>query len=233
MGLFVICISFYRGEIMNEYNFFDSKEIAGKVLAGELVKEKIVPSCLLAIPRGGIQVAQAVAKEFELPVDVIIAKKLPLPMSPEVAFGAMTEDEIDILNEEMMQVYGISSEKLKEIAQKINTEIKHRIEIYGRYDENMIKDSDVVIIDDGVATGSSLVAAIKKVKSLNPRNLIVAVPVSTKSAYEAISKMVDKFISLIVDDSPYFAVSKFYKNWSDLSEDEILKVLAKYRELYK
>lgn len=217
---------------MNYQGFFDSKESAGKIIAEYLEKEGITKPFLLAVPRGGIQVAEAIAEKFHTPINAIISKKLPLPINPEVAFGAMTEDEIDILNVEMMHAYDISDDDLKIIANKVNQEIKHRIKTYGRFNPENVQGAQAVIIDDGVATGSSLIAAIKKVKTMNPKELIVAVGASTNNAYQKISPMVDKFISPIIDDSPFFAVSQYYKHWKDLSEEEILEVLKKYRKSF-
>ncbi len=215
---------------MSYFSYFDSKESAGSILADELEKIKVTKPFLLAIPRGGIQIAEAIAERFNVPIQAIIAKKLPLPLYPEVAFGAMTEDEINIINEEMVKDYGITKEILNEIYTRVNKEIKHRIEAYGRFDMQQVNNAEVIIIDDGVATGSSLIAAIKRVKSMKPSRLIVAVPVSTQTAYEIIKPTVDTFISYIVDSTPYFAVSRYYKEWKDLSEKEIIDVLNKYKE---
>ncbi len=217
---------------MSYFDYFDTKESAGKILADELEKIKVNKPFLLAIPRGGIQVAEAIAERFKVPINTIIAKKLPLPLYPEVAFGAMTEDEINIINEQMVKDYGITEEVLNEIYTRVNTEIKHRIESYGRFDKKQVKDTDAVIIDDGVATGSSLIAAIQRVKSMQPSRLIIAVPVSTQNAYEKIKPMVDVFISYIVDATLYFAVSRYYREWKDLSEKEIIEVLNKYKKQY-
>ncbi len=215
---------------MSYFDYFESKEKAGEILADELEKIKVKKPFLLAIPRGGVQVAEAVAERFEVPINTIIAKKLPLPLYPEVAFGAMTEDEINILNKQMMKDYGISEKELKEIYNRVNEEIKHRIEAYGRFEKEDVKGAQAVIIDDGVATGSSLIAAIKRVESMQPSKLIVAVPVCTQNAYEKIKPMADVFISHIVDANPYFAVSRYYKEWKDLSEKEIIDVLNKYKK---
>lgn len=212
---------------------FESREIAGKQLADQLEKINLENPYLLAIPRGGIQVAEAVADRFKIPIDVIMAKKLPLPFNPEVAMGAMTEDEIEYINQDLIDMAGVTQKELEYAYNRVNNEIKHRIELYGRFDEKKVENSSTIIVDDGVATGSSLIASIKKVKKLNPKELIVAVPVSTKVAYNNISPMVDKFISIIVDDRPFFAVSKFYEEWEDLSEDEIINILEKYRKMYQ
>lgn len=214
---------------MADYRCFESRETAGKVLADKLEKTDVQSPVLLALPRGGIQVAEALADSLRVPIDIIVAKKLPLPAAEEVAFGAMTEDEINILNNELINTYGIDKAQLESIYERVNQDIKHRISVYGRLDESKVKGATAIIVDDGIATGSSLIAAIRRVKTLDPAKIIVAVPVSSKAAFDTIAGLVDEMIVPIVDDSTFFAVSRYYMEWGDLRETEIVDILQRYR----
>jgi len=218
---------------MDKIRFYNSREEAGDILAEKIVALNLKKPCLLAIPRGGIQVAEGVSDKLKTPIYPIIVKKLPIPGNPEAGFGAIAEDGIKVLDEETVSYLGLNDETVEKISQSVIREIMHRSSIYGNADKEIVKSSDAIIVDDGVATGYSLIAAIKSVKGMNPASITAAVPVASKDAYDRILPLVDNFICPLVEETYFFAVANYYKEWFDLEEDEIVKILKNSREKYK
>jgi len=217
---------------MQEITNFVSREAAGEVLAQEIEKLNLNRPYLLAIPRGGIQVAEAIADRLKIPINALVVKKLPAPLNPEYGFGAVTEDGTKMLNEEALRYLNLSDKSIDSIAQKVVLQIQHRKEAFGGLEDEKIHSSDVIIVDDGIATGYSLIAGIKTVEKRNPNSIIVAVPVSSENAYRTIKDMADTVICPVVSSDYFFAVASFYKVWYDLPEDEIVNIIETYREKY-
>lgn len=217
---------------MKNFIQYDSREAAGFELTDAIAELKLSKPRLLAIPRGGVQVAEAIADKIKQPILPLIVKKLPAPGSPEYGFGAIAEDGTKILNENAVKTLGLTNKKIEEIAQFVIEEIKHRKAAYGGFNPETLQESDVIIVDDGVATGYSLLAGINSVKKFNPKSIKVAVPVCSYSAYYKIKELVDNVVCPIVSDEEFFAVANYYKIWYDLSETEIITILEKYRVKY-
>ena len=217
---------------MKQIETYDSKEAAGEILADILEGLKLETPYILAILRGGIQVAEGIADKFKVPINPLIVKKLPSPGNPEYGFGAITEDGTKVLNEKAVSYIGLNDEIIKETAQKVVSEIQHRKELFGGLDDEKIAKSDVIIVDDGIATVYSLIAGINTIRKRNPKSLTVAAPVSTQDAYLKIKKLADNMICPLVSDDYFFAVAAYYKTWHDLPEDEIKAILEKYRKKY-
>jgi len=211
---------------------YESREDAGRILANEIEKLQLKNPVLVAIPRGGIQVAECIADRLKIPNYPIIVKKLPLPQNPETAFGAITENNDKILDEDLVEQLGLSEDQINTIANNVIKDIKHRACIYGNLKPEVVRSRDVIIADDGLATGFSLIAAIKSIKKMNPASITVAVPVSSETAYRRIMVYVDNLISPIVESTFYFAVSSYYKLWYDMPEDDIVFILDNYRNKY-
>jgi len=218
---------------MKKYDRYTSREEAGKILAEEIAKLNLETPYLLAIPRGGIQVAEGISKKLKIPINPIITKKLPIPGSPETGFGAITEDGTKVYNENYLAYLDLTEEELDAIYAKVIKEIKHRISIYGTYDKNIINKSDVIVVDDGAATGYSIIAALKSVKVNNPKTLIAAIPVSSFEAYNKIKELTDHTICPLVVQGAFFAVGNYYDEWYDLSEEQILNILNEHRKFSK
>ena len=217
---------------MNNDFIYPSREAAGEILAQKLRSLNLNKPFLIAIPRGGIQVAEAIADEFKIPVNTIITKKLPIPESPEAGFGAISEEGEKILDEETASYLGLSDSDIEGISKKVIEDIKHRTQIYGSVDKNKVRSSDVIVVDDGVATGYSLIAALKSIRKMNPNSITAAVPVSSEEAYHKILRYADNVVCPLIARSVFFAVAAYYKEWYDLSETQIQKILKKYREKY-
>lgn len=218
---------------MDNLRGYKSREEAGKVLATELSKLKLRNPYLIAIPRGGIQTAEAIADKLKIPINPIIVKKLPVPGSPETGFGAITADGSRVMNEEITSYLGLSQAEIDFISNNVIQEIHHRVEVYGNIKPEDVKGSDAIVVDDGIATGYSIIAALNSVRDMNPGSLTAAVPVSSESAFGKVSLYADRVICPIIDRTYFFAVGNYYQEWYDLSEDQIKSILKKYRDKYQ
>ena len=211
---------------------YESREAAGVVLGNEIEKLNLESPYVLAILRGGVQVSEGIADKLQVPINPLVVKKLPSPGNPEYGFGAITEDGTKVLNEKAVNYLKLNNDEIEKIANQIVLEIQHRKEIYGGLDDEKIGKSDVIIVDDGIATGYSLIAGINTVKKRNPKSITVAVPVSSQDAYLNIRKLVDNILCPFVSEDYFFAVASHYKTWFDLSEDQIKTILDKYKKKY-
>ncbi len=217
---------------MAQFKKYESKESAGILLANNIEEINLEKPYIMAILRGGIQVAKGIADKLKVPINPLIVKKLPSPGNPEYGFGAITEDGTKVLNEKAVNYLGLTNEIIETTAAEIVAEIHRRKELYGSLDNEKIKESNVIIVDDGIATGYSLIAGINTIKKRTPKSITVAVPVSSQDAYLKIKTMVDKIICPIVSNDYFFAVASYYKIWQDLSEEEIKAILNEYKNKY-
>jgi len=202
--------------------FYDRTE-AGQKLASELNKyRKNKKVIVLAIPRGGVPVAFEVAKKLEAPLGLIIVRKLPMPDNPEAGIGAVSETG-EIFWHPQAKIY--SQEIIKKILAEQKKEIERRIKVL-RKGEGLpkLKDKIVILIDDGLAMGSTMRAAIKTVKKEQTEKVVVAVPVAGKEILEVIKKLADEVVCLEV---PLFfqAVAQVYENWHDLNDQEVIEII--------
>ncbi|HSA06204.1 MAG TPA: phosphoribosyltransferase family protein [Candidatus Gastranaerophilales bacterium] len=211
---------------------YESKEAAGEILAEKLFELKLEKPYIMAVLRGGVQVAQVIADKFKLPVHPLIVKKLPSPENPEYGFGAVTEDGTLVLNENAVLSLKLSRDIIEKIANTIVLEIQRRKNIFGELDNKKISESDVIIVDDGIATGYSLIAAINTVKKRRPKSITIAVPVSSLSAYSVIKKLADNIVCPLISSDYFFTVAAYYKTWSDLSEESLKFIIEDYKNKY-
>jgi putative phosphoribosyl transferase len=203
---------------------------AGQVLAERLVRYEGQTPVVLAIPRGGIQVAYPIAARLRAELDLVIPRKLPIPGNPEAGFGAITEDGTRVLNEDMVQYLGLTDWEIDSIANRVLEEVRRRTKRY-RGDKPFpeVKNKIAIIVDDGLATGYTALAAVDFVKKMGPEKVVVVVPVSSKSAENLIKSKVDDYICPLTSDRPWFAVASFYTKFYDLTDDEVLNCLHKYQ----
>lgn len=207
---------------------------AGKVLAQKLKEKEISDAVVIAIPRGGVVTAAKVAEELKLPIDIIIPRKIGAPYNPEVAIGAVTQDGTLLLNNNKYLMKLISHEEINEIAQTEINEIKRRMVNYrGNADYPDYSGKTAIIIDDGIATGFTTRAAIISIKKiLKPKKTILTVPVAPAEVIETFSEVVDEIICPLIPES-FYAVGQFYKNFDQVSDDEVINLLHKSRLKFK
>ena len=204
--------------------FYDRTE-AGQKLASELNKyRKNKKVIVLAIPRGGVPVAFEVAKKLEAPLGLIIVRKLPMPDNPEAGIGAISETG-EIFWHPQAKLY--PQEITAKILDEQKEEIKRRIKVL-RKGEGLpkLKDKIVILIDDGLAMGSTMRAAIKTVKKEQAEKVVVAIPVAGREILKIIKSMADEVVCLEVP-SFFQAVAQVYENWHDLNDREVIEIMKK------
>lgn len=202
---------------------------AGEKLAEKLEKFKDEDVVVLAIPRGGVEAAYNTIKKFNFKWDLITPRKIGAPHNEEVAIGAVSMDGTYVLDEKIVQYFNIPEEYVKKQVASELIEIKRRLREYrGNEDPPDVKNKVVIVIDDGIATGFTLLAAIESIKKLQARKIIIAVPVAPTETVERFSKIVDEVICLLVP-SEFYAVGMYYENFSQVTDKELFNVMDKLK----
>jgi len=197
---------------------FKDRHEAGKKLAEKLRKYKSKKDIIvLGIPRGGVEVAFDLAKRLKVPLNIIVTKKIGHPFEAEFAIGAVSPGTY-IVDGDYEKKAG--EKYIKKTVKEMNREIKRRYKEYTKGKMPEIKNKIAIVVDDGLATGYTMLAAIKYVKSKNPKKLIVAVPVSAQESFEKVKALADEVICLHV---PAFfnAVGSFYQEFFQLEDEEV------------
>ena len=208
-----------------------SKRFANRIQAGELLARRLTAYAgrsdvlVLALPRGGVPVGFSIAKKLEVPLDVLLVRKIGLPGREEYAMGAIASGGVCILQAEILSALDIPAQVIEAVAQRELREIERREKIYraGRH-PLQLREHVVIIADDGLATGSTMQVAVHVVREANPARLIVAVPVAAPDAYEKLKSEADEIICLSTPE-PFHAVGLWYENFEQTSDDEVKKLL--------
>lgn len=205
---------------------FENRTKAGEMLAQRLVaytrrKDAIV----LALPRGGVPIGYAVAKALEIPLDVLLVRKLGLPGHEEFAMGAIASGGVCLLQANVMSAYDIPPSTIEAVAQRELHEIERREKLYrGARPAPQMREHVVILADDGLATGSTMQVAVRVARAANPARLIVAVPVGSSEACEKIRSEVDEIICLSIPES-FYAVGQWYDDFEQVTDDEVRSYL--------
>lgn len=208
---------------------FKDRVDAGKKLAEKLIGLKPQNLIVLALPRGGVPIGYEIAKKLNAPLDVLVVRKLGLPLNPEFGIGAIAPENVKVLDQTAIEYLGISQHEIKKIENKEKKELNRRIKEYRGMDPlPYVKGKTVILVDDGLATGVSARVAIKSVLKQKPQKLIIAIPVCAFDALEGIRSLVrplkDEVICL---SAPYdfSAVGFWYKSFSQVSDLEVVNML--------
>jgi len=210
------------------YVFKDRKE-AGWLLAQKLLKYKDIDGIVLGIPSGGVPVAAGIAKALGLPLDVIIVRKIQLPDNTEAGFGAVGPDGEVSLNTNLVSQLRLTEEEVKKQIQITVDTIKRRNGLFreGR-PFSLLKDKVVIIVDDGLASGYTMLSAVDFIKRHKPEKVVVAVPTAPKGTVDLILPQVDELVCLNVRSGFTFAVADAYEKWYDLEDEEVISILRSF-----
>lgn len=208
---------------------FEDRRDAGRSLAeavGRLVLDRPI---VLALPRGGVPVAAEVAAALGAPLDILVVRKLGAPWQPELAIGAIASGGIRVLNEALVeQIPGLDEDAIEAIAGKEADELLRRERAYrGDRPYPALGDRDVLLVDDGMATGATMRAAVEAVRSRSPARVIVAVPTGSPDAVVDVGRLADKVICL---ESPafFYAVGQFYRDFAQTTDAEVRDCLERF-----
>jgi putative phosphoribosyl transferase len=209
--------------------YFSDRVDAGKRLASALKDFAPKNGIVLAIPRGGVVVGYEIAKVLAVPLDIIIPHKLGAPDNPELAIGAIAEDGTAILDDNLITYMGVSREYIREESERQKQEIQRRLKMYRQDAPNPnLKGLGVIIVDDGIATGSTMKAALASVKNRGAASVTVAVPVGPPQTIQELKKQADRVVCLYTPD--YFqAIGQFYSDFSQTTDEEVIQLLKDSR----
>ncbi|MBD2413659.1 phosphoribosyl transferase [Nostoc calcicola FACHB-389] len=205
---------------------FKDRRFAGQVLARELAaysnRSDVV---VLGLPRGGVPVAFEVAKALNAPLDVLVVRKLGVPDREELAMGAIASGGVRILNKHIINLVNISDEVIARVAVQEERELKRREELYrGNYPFPDLRERTVILVDDGLATGATMWAAIVAVRKQQPAAIIIAVPVAARETYQQLEPEVDQ-IACVSTPSPFYSVGLWYENFPQTTDEEVQELL--------
>lgn len=204
--------------------YYDRLE-AGMILAKALKKYQNDDSVVLAVPRGGIPIAYIVAKELNFPLDILLTKKIGHPTNKEYAIGAVSLTDRFIIPHP-----GVSQMYIDQETQRIRLRLKEMYKKFrGDNPPEKLKDKTVIIIDDGIATGNTLMISIDMLRKAEPTKIIIAVPVASKSAIEKLEKRVDEIICPLIPEA-FFGVGAFYQDFEQVSDEEVIYYIHKLAE---
>ena len=213
---------------MDDYEAFTDRRHAGRVLASRLTKyagrDDVI---VLALPRGGVPVASEVASALSAPMDVFLVRKLGTPGHRELAMGAIASGGVRVVNEDVVRWYGISEAAIDRIAREEQEELERRERAYR--DDRPAPDLThkiVVLIDDGLATGSTMRAAVKAVRARHPARVVIAVPVGAPQTCAELAVSADEVICARMPE-PFSAVGQWYLNFEQTDDAEVRELLQK------
>jgi putative phosphoribosyl transferase len=205
---------------------FDDRRHAGQVLAQKLDHYRSRTDVLvLALPRGGVPVAFEVAQALNAPMDIFVVRKLGVPGNEEYAMGAIATGGVRVLNEEARRYLRISDEVIDAVALREQKELERRERAYrGERGAPNLEGRTVILVDDGLATGSTMRAAAAAVKAQEPARIVVAVPVSAADTCEELRSEVDEIVCAAMPE-PFFGVGRWYHDFSQTSDEEVHRLL--------
>lgn len=205
---------------------FEDRTDAGKRLAEYLVSYRDSQGIVLALPSGGVPVAAEIASALDLPLDLLIVRKLQIPDNPEAGFGAVGPDGEILLNKELMKHLRLTDEQISIQIEKSRATIEKRNRIFRKEKPfPSLRDMVAIVVDDGLASGYTMLSAVRFLRKMSLKKLVAAVPTGSKKTVEAIVPEVDELFCLNVRSGPFFAVANAYRNWQDLTDDEVLSLI--------
>jgi putative phosphoribosyl transferase len=207
---------------------FKNRIEAGRLLSPRLRSYAHRPDAIvLGLPRGGVPVAFEVAKALDVPMDVFLVRKLGLPSNPELAMGAIASLGTMILNREVIESYGIKEETLDEVIDAELAELQRREREYrGERPQTEISGRTIILVDDGLATGSTMLAAIAALRQQNPSRIVVAVPVGASETFEWLKREADETVCLATPPA-FIAVGSWYEDFTPVTDAEVRDLLEK------
>jgi predicted phosphoribosyltransferase len=221
MGILVQEVS-----LRDKLHVFEDRNEAGILLAEKLTMYKNSDAIIFGIPSGGVPIASEIARALDLPMDLIIVRKIQIPYNPEAGFGSVGPEGEIILNEGLLTQLSLTE-------QEMNAEIKKTMDVIKKRDQLFrqerpfpsLKNKNIIVVDDGLASGYTMFAAIKFIKKKSPQKVIVGVPTGSGKTVDFVLSVVDELVCLNVRNIFPYAVADAYRNWYDLTDEEVLRII--------
>jgi predicted phosphoribosyltransferase len=209
---------------------FKDRVDSGRQLADKLAPYSKGKGIVLAIPRGGVVVGYEVARRLGYLMDLIIPRKIGSPQNPEVAIGAVTQDGTSIVDHRLVSLLGITRGELEERKNDVINEIKRRMDLYGAGRMlSRFQGGQIILVDDGVATGHTMLAALRTARNYQPEELVVAIPVAPRDTLETLEKEADRVVCLFVPEC-FYAVGQFYERFEQVEDFEVKEILMRLQK---
>ena len=209
------------------FTSFSSRRDAGRQLAGELKRMKIDKPVILALPRGGVPVGAEVARELNAPLDLLLVRKIGVPWQPELAAAAIVDGESPdlVLNDSVMSALGLTRSEIDDVAGAQLAEIERRRKLYlGDRAPVSVKGCSAIVVDDGIATGTTAKAALQALRRRDPKTVILAVPVGAPGSLAELAEHADRVVCL-QSPASFNAIGQFYLDFHQLSDQEVIDEL--------
>ncbi len=210
---------------------FKDRQDAGRQLADRLLRYKDERPVVLALPRGGVPIGYEIAVALDAPLDIVVVRKLGAPGQPELAIGAVVDGDTpqSVLNQDLVRLLGVSEEYLGREVDRQLREIRRRERLYrGDRPRASVEGRTIIVVDDGIATGASVRAALRGLRRVHLARLVLAVPVAPPDTVQALGAEVDDLICLSTPE-PFMAVGQHYEDFSQPADEEVIELLDRAR----
>jgi putative phosphoribosyl transferase len=214
-------------DLRDQVGVFHNREQAGEILAGMLEVYSDSDAMVMAIPAGGVPVAKVLAEELQLPLDIAVVSKITLPWNTEVGYGAVAFDGTVRLNNDLVARLGLTDEEIQQGISKTSAKVARRVKnLRGEQALPDISPSRIILVDDGLASGFTMHVAVEALQKAGTNSITVAVPTGHQRSVESIAGEVDTLYCANIRGGYHFAVADAYVRWSDISEKELVSLLA-------
>lgn len=216
-----------NGELLMPYR---DRAHAGRILAEKIYALDLPEAVVCAIPNGGVPAAVPIAEALEAPLRLFLVRKLQFPENPEAGFGAVTSDGVVRLNEDLMRAFGISAAVVEHQKERALASLRIRAKRFGPSWTEFppLEGVSIVLVDDGLASGLTMEAAVVSLRSRKPVQVVVAVPTASMQAVRRLEALADRVVCPHIGRLRRFAVADAYSEWNDLGEDEVMTVLENF-----
>lgn len=209
---------------------FVDREEAGRALAAELMEYAQEQPIVLALPRGGVPVGYEIARALSAPLDIWVVRKIGVPWHPELGVGAVAEGGQVHISQDIVAHVGLSQADLEKATELKKREVEERVRKFrGDRPRPSLKDRTVLLVDDGIATGGTVHAAIRSIRAEKPKKLVLAVPVAAPDTLEELGPLVDRVVCLLAPVSLH-AIGLWYQDFTQVPDEEVIRLLERARE---